>query len=153
MGYILVTRVTWREGPGLLPPPGARDQPAYRGPGSDHPGRGIAAGYGIEVRRESQLTEIDGEARRAVIADTKAGTKETIDFDLLHAVPPESAPNWVKQSPLADPAVPAGYVAADKHTLVHPRWLNVFSLGDAANLPTSKTGAAVRKQDRHWSPT
>ena len=51
-----------------------------------------------------------------------------------------------KQSPLADPAVPAGYVAADKHTLIHPRWPNVFTLGDAANLPTSKTGAAARKQ-------
>ena len=107
---------------------------------------GIAAGYGIEVRRESELTEVDGEARRAVIADTKAGTKETIDFDLLHAVPPQSAPDWVKRSPLADPAVPAGYVAADKHTLLHPRWPNVFTLGDAANLPTSKTGAAIRKQ-------
>jgi sulfide:quinone oxidoreductase len=45
---------------------------------------GIAAGYGIEVRRESQLTEVNGEAGRAVIA----GTKETIDFYLLHAVPP-----------------------------------------------------------------
>jgi sulfide:quinone oxidoreductase len=49
---------------------------------------GIAAGYGIEVRRESQLTDVNGEAGRAVIADTKAGTKETIDFYLLHAVPP-----------------------------------------------------------------
>ncbi len=107
---------------------------------------GIAAGYGIEVRKESQLTEVDGDARRAVIEDIKAGTKETIDFDLLHAVPPQSAPDWVKASPLADPAVPAGYVAADKHTLVHPRWPNVFSLGDVANLPTSKTGAAIRKQ-------
>ena len=96
---------------------------------------------------------MDGEARRAVIADTKAGTKETVDFDLLHAVPPQSAPDWVKQSPLADPAVPAGYVSADKHTLTHPRWPNVFTLGDAANLPTSKTGAAVRKQAPCWSPT
>ncbi len=107
---------------------------------------GVAAGYGIEVRRESQLTEVDGDARRAVIADTKAGTKETIDFDLLHAVPPQSAPDWVKAGPLADPAIPFGYVQADKHTLVHPHWPNVFALGDAANLPTSKTGAAVRKQ-------
>jgi len=52
----------------------------------------------------------------------------------------------VKDSPLADPAVPAGYVKADKHTLVHPGWPNVFTLGDVANLPTSKTGAAARKQ-------
>jgi sulfide:quinone oxidoreductase len=107
---------------------------------------GIAAGYGIEVRKESQLTEVDGDARRAVIADTKAGTKETIDYDLLHAVPPQSAPDWIKQSPLADPASPFGYVQAGKHTLAHPGWPNIFSLGDASNLPTSKTGAAVRKQ-------
>ena len=51
---------------------------------------GIAAGYGIEVRKESQLTEVDGDAKRAVIADTKAGTKETVDYDILHAVPPQS---------------------------------------------------------------
>ncbi len=96
----------------------------------------------VDVLREL----VDGGARRAVIADTKAGTKETIDYDLLHAVPPQSAPDWVKDSPLADPAVPAGYIKADKHTLVHPGWPNVFTLGDAANLPTSKTGAAARKQ-------
>ena len=105
---------------------------------------GVAAGYGIEVRKESQLTEVDGDARRAVIADTRAGTKETVDYDLLHAVPPQSAPDWVKDSPLADPAVPAGYVKADKHTLVHPSWPNVFTLGDVANLPMSKTGAPLR---------
>jgi sulfide:quinone oxidoreductase len=106
----------------------------------------IAAGYGIEVRTESELTEVDGEARQAVIANISAATKESIDFDLLHAVPPQSAPDWVKLSPLADPASPFGYIQADRHTLAHPRWPNVFSLGDAANLPTSKTGAAIRKQ-------
>ena len=107
---------------------------------------GIAAGYGIEVRKESQLTEVDGDNNRAVIADTKAGTKETIDYDILHATPPQSAPDWVKQTPLADPASPFGYVQVDKHTLQSPDWPNVFSLGDASSLPTSKTGAAIRKQ-------
>ena len=33
-----------------------------------------------------------------------------------------------------------------KGTLQHTRYPNVFALGDASNLPTSKTGAAVRKQ-------
>jgi sulfide:quinone oxidoreductase len=107
---------------------------------------GIAAGYGIEVRLESQVVEVDGDARRAVIADTKAGTKEEIGYDIMHATPPQSAPDWVKASPLADPASPFGYVRADKHTLRHPEWPNVFTLGDVANLPTSKTGAAIRKQ-------
>jgi sulfide:quinone oxidoreductase len=48
---------------------------------------GIAAGYGIEVRKESQLTEVDGDGRRAVIADIKAAAKETVDFDLGVAPP------------------------------------------------------------------
>jgi sulfide:quinone oxidoreductase len=107
---------------------------------------GIAAGYGIEVRKESQLTEVDGDSKRAVIADTKAGTKETIDYDILHATPPQSAPDWLKATALADPASPFGYARVDKHTLRSPDWPNVFALGDASNLPTSKTGAAVRKQ-------
>src|ERR1039457_184956 len=83
---------------------------------------------------------------RAVIADPKAGTKETIDYDILHATPPQSAPDWVKATPLADPASPFGYVRVDKHTLQSPDWPNVFALGDASSLPTSKTGAAIRKQ-------
>ena len=107
---------------------------------------GIAAGYGIEVRKESQLTEVDGQQRRAVITDTAAGTKESIDYQLLHATPPQSAPDWVKGSPLADPASPFGYVQVDQYTLQSPTWPTVFALGDVANLPTSKTGAAIRKQ-------
>jgi len=107
---------------------------------------GIAAGYGIEVRTESEVTKVDGDGKRAVIADHKAGTKEDIPYDVMHVTPPQSAPDWIKASPLADPASPFGYAQADKHTLRHPAWPNVFALGDAANLPTSKTGAAVRKQ-------
>jgi len=107
---------------------------------------GIAAGYGIEVRKESQLVEVDGDSNRAVIADTKAGTKETIHYDILHATPPQSAPDWVKATPLADPAGPFGYVQVGKHTLQSADWPNVFALGDVSNLPTSKTGAAARHQ-------
>ena len=45
---------------------------------------GIAAGYGIEVRTESEVTEVDGDGKRAVIADHKAGTKEDIPYDVMH---------------------------------------------------------------------
>lgn len=107
---------------------------------------GIAAGYGIEVRKESQLAEVDGDAKRAVILDTKAGVKESVDYDVLHATPPQSAPDWLKGGPLADPATPFGYVNVDKYTLQHVDWPTIFALGDASNLPTSKTGAAIRKQ-------
>ncbi len=106
---------------------------------------GVAAEYGIEVRHEAELIEVDGDRKVAVIANLAEGTKETLDYDLMHVTPPQSAPDWVKSSPLADPASPFGYVRVDKHTLQTP-WPNVFALGDVANLPTSKTGAAIRKQ-------
>ena len=59
---------------------------------------------------------------------------------------PQSAPDWVKRSVIADPADPNGYVQVDKHTMQHARYPNVFSLGDAGSTPNSKTGAAIRKQ-------
>jgi sulfide:quinone oxidoreductase len=106
----------------------------------------VAARYGIEVRLRSEMTAVDGPARTVTISDHTSGTKETLGYDFLHAVPPQSAPDWVKATPLADPASPQGFVAAHKHTLRHPSYENVFAVGDVANLPTSKTGAAVRKQ-------
>jgi len=66
-----------------------------------------------------------------------------VPFDMLHVVPPQSAPDFIKTSPLANAE---GWVDVDHFTLQHTRYPNVFSLGDAAGLPTAKTGAAVRKQ-------
>lgn len=73
-------------------------------------------------------------------------TKVVIPFDMLHTAPPQSAPDFLKKSPLAVADSPYGWVDVDKHTLQHNRYPNVYALGDAANLPTAKTGAAVRKQ-------
>jgi len=106
----------------------------------------VADRYGIEVRLRSEMTAVHGDRREVVITDHGSGREEIVSYDLLHAVPPQSAPDWVKSGPLADPASPQGFVAADRHTLRHPRHPEVFTLGDVADLPTSKTGAAVRKQ-------
>ncbi|HEX5595339.1 MAG TPA: FAD/NAD(P)-binding oxidoreductase [Micromonosporaceae bacterium] len=125
----------------VLPTPTIFGQPDWA-KALDH----IVADYGIEVRYESQLVEVDGPNRRAVILDNRSGVKESVEYDLLHAVPPQSAPDWLKATPLADPDSPFGYLQVDKHTLQNPRWPNTFALGDVANLPTSKTGAAIRKQ-------
>ena len=72
--------------------------------------------------------------------------KVTVDFDFLHFVPPMSAPDFVKNSELADMSAPGGWVKVDKATMVHATYKNVISFGDAAGLPTSKTGAAIRVQ-------
>lgn len=106
----------------------------------------VAKRYGINVRFNSEMVELDPESKTALIADNANGTKEELDYDLLHAVPPQSAPDWIKRSPLADPDNPMGYVQVDKNTLQHVRYPDVFALGDVGSTPNSKTGAAIRKQ-------
>ena len=107
---------------------------------------GVARRYGITVHLESEVTEVLPDRREAVVADRKNDTTTTLPYDVMHLVPPQSAPDWIKKSPLADAANPAGYVEIDKNSMQHVRYPNVFALGDAGSSPNSKTGAAVRKQ-------
>lgn len=93
-----------------------------------------------------KLVEIDGENKRAKfvgIGEHNKGEEVWVDYDMIHVTPPQSAPDFVRNSRLANTA---GWVDVDKFTLQHVRYPNVFSLGDASSLPTSKTGAAIRKQ-------
>jgi sulfide:quinone oxidoreductase len=107
----------------------------------------VVADYGIEVRFQSELTEVDSSTKTAHFVDRSGDEESTfdLDYDVMHVVPPQSAPDWVKQSPLSD-GTANGYVDIDKHTMRHTQWPNVFALGDAGNSPNSKTGAAIRKQ-------
>jgi len=106
----------------------------------------VASNYGIKVHFESQATAIDGDAHTVEITSMPTGETETLHFDMMHVTPPQSAPTWIKESPLADPASPFGYMEVDKFTLQHTRFPNIFGLGDCTNTPNSKTAAAVRKQ-------
>ncbi|MFY1637809.1 NAD(P)/FAD-dependent oxidoreductase [Solwaraspora sp. WMMB335] len=108
--------------------------------------RKVADRYGIEVRLSSELIKIDSASREAVVADLATGNAETLAYDMMHVTPPQHAPDWIRSGPLADPDDPAGCVRVDPHTLRHPTYPEIFALGDVANLPTSKTGAAVRHQ-------
>ncbi|WP_370249296.1 FAD-dependent oxidoreductase [Nocardioides sp.] len=102
--------------------------------------------YGIEVRFNSEAVEFHPDAQEVIVADNAAGTKEALAYDLLHTVPRQSAPDWLRATELAVPDSPTGYVDVDKHTLRHVRFPEVFALGDAGSTPNSKTGAAIRKQ-------
>lgn len=102
--------------------------------------------YGIHAKFQHNLTAVDGEAKQAtfeIVGGGKTGESITLDFDLLHVVPPQSPPEAVKTSPLANEA---GYVDVHKHSMQHTQYKNVFALGDACSTPNSKTAAAVRKQ-------
>ncbi|MEZ4470418.1 MAG: FAD/NAD(P)-binding oxidoreductase [bacterium] len=95
---------------------------------------------GVAVRTATWLTEVRHETSEVVLR-TEAGETLVEKYDLLHATPHQRPFAFVK--PLADAD---GFVAVDKETLQHTRFPEVFSLGDAAAVPTARTGAAVRKQ-------
>jgi len=102
--------------------------------------------YGAKLNFNSQLTAVDGPARKAWFDVKKAdGTIEQVErsFDMIHVVPPQTAPDFVRQSPLADAA---GWIEVDHETLRHKRYGNIFGLGDGCSAPNAKTAAAVRKQ-------
>jgi len=106
----------------------------------------VAHRHGVEILLSHDLVEVDGE-RKVAIFETKNGEGERTrleqPFDMLHVTPHQCAPDVIRESALADSA---GWVEVDKATTQHVRYANVFSLGDASSLPTSKTAAAVRKQ-------
>ena len=125
----------------VLPTPGMFGVPVF----ADQLAK-VAADYGINVHFESELCAVDPTNRRASFAPvTEGGRAFDLDYDMMHVVPHQSAPDWVKSSPLSTDE-PTGYVDVDKHTMQHVRYPNVFALGDAGSTPNSKTGAAIRKQ-------
>ena len=73
------------------------------------------------------------------------GNKQQVtkSFDMIHVTPPQSAPDFIKKSPLANAA---GWVDVNERTLQHNKYSNIFGLGDATSTPNAKTAAAVRKQ-------
>lgn len=105
---------------------------------------GVVARKGIETHFQHVLVEVRPQDRQAIFEDrAQGGEAVVIDYDMLHVTPPQRAPRLVRESPLAGEG---GWLAVDRHTLQSPTHPNVFSLGDASSLPTSKTGAAVRGQ-------
>jgi sulfide:quinone oxidoreductase len=98
---------------------------------------------GIETLFRHQLVEVRGATHEAVFENLDTAQRITLHYDMLHVTPPMGPPDFIARSPLADAE---GWVDVDKHTLQHVRYPNVFALGDCSSLPTSKTGAAIRKQ-------
>lgn len=106
----------------------------------------VIADYGMTLHTKAELTSVDADGRKAEFASIDGeGEQFSLPYDVMHVVPHQSAPDWVKKSPLST-GEPTGYVEVDKHTHQHVRYNNIFSLGDAGSTPNSKTGAAIRKQ-------
>lgn len=103
----------------------------------------VAERKGVEPRFRHNLVEIRSGSKEAIYRHMDTDQEIVMKYDMIHVTPPMSAPDFVSSSELANEA---GWVDVDKHTLQHNRFANVYALGDASSLPTSKTGAAIRKQ-------
>jgi len=102
--------------------------------------------YNARLAFNANLAKVDGPARKAwfEVKDAEGNvTVEEKSFDLLHVVPPQVAPDFIRHSPLADAA---GWCEVNPHSLQHLRYPHIFGLGDVCGTPNAKTAAAVRKQ-------
>lgn len=101
--------------------------------------------YGIHLNFGSKLVEIDGPAKTAIFeqADGDGVNRVAERFDMIHVVPPQVAPDFIRSSSLA---AASGFVEVDEITLRHTRYPEIFALGDACSASNAKTAAAARKQ-------
>jgi len=102
--------------------------------------------YNARLAFNANLVKVDGPARKAwfEVKDAEGNvTRVEKTFDLLHVVPPQLAPEFIRHSPLADAA---GWCDVHPHSLQHQRYAPVFGLGDVCGTSNAKTAAAVRKQ-------
>ena len=88
----------------------------------------------ITVEPDFLVERIDGE-RPLVSYDERE-----VPFDLLVTVPLNMGADFVARSGLGDEL---NYVPVDKHTLQSKAHADIFALGDASDLPTSKAGSVA----------
>jgi sulfide:quinone oxidoreductase len=97
---------------------------------------GLLAEKDIELVTEFNAGEVDGVGGKLISYDERE-----LDFDLLVTVPLHGGAAYVERSPGLGDAL--GFVPTDKATLQTPAKPNVFALGDATDLPTSKAGSVT----------
>jgi sulfide:quinone oxidoreductase len=119
-------------------------------PGADVFGTGPKAPYqrrieeiwadrDIEFVPNFEVAEVDYEAQAIRSTDG-----DRLSYDLYAPVPPQHGHEFlVESSPLTGGGE---YVAVDDHTLQHGTYPAVFAVGDCADVPTSRTASAARKQ-------
>ncbi|MFG6477470.1 NAD(P)/FAD-dependent oxidoreductase [Microbacterium sp. P06] len=97
--------------------------------------------YGIETRYAHDVIEVHPESQEVVIG--RGSARETMRYDLLHAIPPQAAAGWIAESGLGDAD---GFVDVDERMLRHRRFGNVWALGDATAVAPTRSGGGIRPQ-------
>jgi sulfide:quinone oxidoreductase len=89
----------------------------------------------IALEPDFMVERIDNETKTLVSYDERE-----IGFDLLVTVPLNMGADYITRSGLGDEL---NYVPVDKHTLLSKAHDNIFAVGDANNIPTSKAGSVA----------
>ena len=90
---------------------------------------------GVKSRLFFNADEVDGEHH--VIRSLEG---EDVPYDLLVMIPPHRGSQLVEASGLGDPQ---GWLVTDRYTLQVAKQEHIYALGDATNLPVSKSGSAA----------
>ncbi|MCD6565365.1 MAG: NAD(P)/FAD-dependent oxidoreductase [Bacteroidales bacterium] len=89
----------------------------------------------IKVIPEFYIERVDNENKKIISYD-----EQEIPFDVLTIVPVNMGSDVIERSGLGDDL---NFVPTDKYTLRSEKYENIFVLGDASNIPTSKSGSVV----------
>jgi sulfide:quinone oxidoreductase len=96
---------------------------------------GMLADRHITLEADFVIDRIDPQARTLVSVDDRV-----LPFDLLVTVPLQMGADYVARSDLGDEL---NYVPVDRATLQCKAYSNIFALGDASDIPTSKAGSVA----------
>ncbi|HWP38616.1 MAG TPA: FAD/NAD(P)-binding oxidoreductase [Gemmatimonadales bacterium] len=99
----------------------------------------------IRLVTEFATGQVDGAAGRLVSWDDR-----TVDFDLLVTIPLHLGQDFIGRSDGLGDSL--NFVPTDPHTLQAKRKANIFALGDATDLPSSKAGSVAHFQAEVLAP-
>ncbi len=96
---------------------------------------GLLEEKNIEVIPDFYVERVDNEKKELI-----SYSGDAVPFDCLVSIPTNVGDAMIERSGLAEDL---NFVATDKHTLQSKAFENIFVIGDATNLPTSKAGSVA----------
>lgn len=90
---------------------------------------------GIQIVTEFSIGRVDNEEKKIISWDERE-----VEFDILVSIPTNMGIKAIERSGMGDEL---NFIPTDKHTLRSDEWENIFVIGDATNLPSSKAGSVA----------
>ena len=92
----------------------------------------------IKIVPDFVVERVDPDAKKLISYD-----EQEVEYDLLVSVPVHMGDEVIARSELGNET---NHIPVDRHTFLSPKYANVFVLGDAADIPTSKAGSVAHFQ-------